>query len=94
MTLDDVVKVLVAVSAAVVALGTLWRYVVRPTVRAGRATVETVHRIEKVVLFVEEQMRPNSGSTLRDSVDRIELTVGNHEARLVFVEEELEQLLG
>jgi hypothetical protein len=29
-------------------------------------------KLEKTIDFVEEQMKPNSGSSVRDSLDRIE----------------------
>ena len=36
------------------------------------AVYRWANRIEKAMGFVEEQMKPNSGSSLRDSIDRIE----------------------
>jgi hypothetical protein len=53
------------VAAAVASLGVIHRGLVLPAYRWAK-------RIEKDMRFVEEQMRPNSGSSLRDSLDRIE----------------------
>jgi hypothetical protein len=53
------------VAAAVASLGVIHRGLVLPAYRWSK-------RIEKDMKFVEEQMRPNSGSSLRDSLDRIE----------------------
>ena len=36
------------------------------------AVYRWTRRIEKALSFVEEQMRPNGGSSMRDSLDRIE----------------------
>jgi hypothetical protein len=53
------------VAAAVASLGVIHRGLLLPAYRWAK-------RIEKDMRFVEEQMRPNSGSSLRDSLDRIE----------------------
>ena len=59
------IQVLGMVAAAVASLGVIHRGLVLPAYRWAK-------RIEKDMRFVEEQMRPNSGSSLRDSLDRIE----------------------
>jgi hypothetical protein len=59
------IQVLGMVAAAVASLGVIHRGLVLPAYRWSK-------RIEKDMKFVEEQMRPNSGSSLRDSLDRIE----------------------
>jgi hypothetical protein len=53
-----------AVILSVVAAGIvgLSRYVIRPMFKFGR-------RVEKSLAFVEAQMKPNGGSSLRDAVD-------------------------
>jgi hypothetical protein len=60
-----VIQVLGMVAAAVASLGVIHRGLLLPAYRWAK-------RIEKDMRFVEEQMRPNSGSSLRDSLDRIE----------------------
>jgi hypothetical protein len=59
------VQVLGMVAAGVASLGVIHRGLLLPAYRWAK-------RIEKAMGFVEEQMRPNSGSSLRDSLDRIE----------------------
>jgi len=61
----SLVGVLATVSGCIVSLGIIYRGVVRPVFRWAQ-------RLEKTMSFVEYQMRPNSGTSLRDSVDRIE----------------------
>lgn len=55
------------------AMAVLWRYVFAP-LRAG------ARRVMEVVSLVEHELKPNSGATLRDAIDRIE-------ARLAVVEQ-------
>jgi hypothetical protein len=59
------IQILGMVAAAVASLGVIHRGLLLPAYRWAK-------RIEKAMGFVEEQMRPNSGSSLRDSLDRIE----------------------
>ena len=59
------IQVLGMVAAAVASLGVIHRGLLLPVYRWAR-------RIERAMGFVEEQMKPNSGSSLRDSLDRIE----------------------
>lgn len=60
-----VVQVLGAVAAVVASLGVIHKGLLLPAYRWA-------NRLEKTMLFVEEQMKPNHGSSLRDSLDRIE----------------------
>jgi hypothetical protein len=59
------VQVLGAVAAVVASCGVIYRGLLLPVHRWA-------NRLEKTMGFVEEQMKPNSGSSLRDSLDRIE----------------------
>ena len=52
-------------AGAIVSLGVIHRAVIYPVYRWGQ-------KLEKTIDFVEEQMKPNSGSSVRDSLDRIE----------------------
>lgn len=60
---------ILTVAAVIVALGVIWRYLILPPIRLFK-------RLEKAVLLVEKEMRPNGGSSLRDSTDRLERIVG------------------
>lgn len=53
------------VAGAIVSLGVIHRAVIYPVYKWGR-------KLERTIDFVEEQMKPNSGSSVRDSLDRIE----------------------
>jgi hypothetical protein len=59
------IQVLGAIAAVVASCGVIYRGFLLPVHRWA-------NRLEKTIGFVEEQMRPNSGSSLRDSLDRIE----------------------
>lgn len=59
-----VVQVLGMVAGGLVSLGVIWRFLT--------GVYRWTKRIETALGFVEEQMRPNGGSSLRDSLDRIE----------------------
>lgn len=63
------------VAGAVITLSVLFRTVVYPIYKWAT-------RLDKTMSFVEQQMLPNGGSSLRDSVNRIE-------QRLTLVEEHL-----
>lgn len=65
------------VAAVVGSVGIIWRGLIRPIIKWAI-------RLDKTMAFVEAQMVPNGGTTLRDSVNRIE-------ARLVQVEELITQ---
>jgi hypothetical protein len=56
-------------AAVLVAMGVIWRYLILPPIRLFK-------RLEKAVMMVEREMRPNGGSSLRDSNDRLERVVG------------------
>jgi len=53
------------VAGAVITAGVIFRTVILPVHRWAM-------RLEKTMHFVEQQMLPNGGSSLRDSVNRIE----------------------
>lgn len=66
-----------AAATFVTSVGILWRKVVKPVVRWGM-------QLDRTMSFVEQQMLPNGGSSLRDSLNRIE-------QRLTFVEDYITQ---
>ena len=48
-------------AAVLIALGVIWRMVVRPVVRFGHQVQETL-----------KELKPNGGSSMRDAIDRVE----------------------
>lgn len=66
---------IITTGAVVGAFGIIFQTVIRPIFKWAQ-------RLEKTMTFVEQQMLPNGGSSLRDSVNRIE-------ARLTLVEEHI-----
>jgi len=69
------VQWIITTGATVGAFGIIFQTLVRPVFRWAQ-------RLEKTMTFVEQQMLPNGGSSLRDSVNRIE-------TRLTVVEEHI-----
>ncbi len=63
---------IVLAASVLVALGTIYRYAIRPPIRFAR-------RVEQALQNVDQQLKPNGGKTLRDAVDRIEGRVANLE---------------
>ena len=59
---------IITAAAVVTAVGVIWRKGILPMYRF-------VKKLEQHVMFVQEQMTPNGGSSLRDSVNRIEKRV-------------------
>lgn len=82
LTIETGADLAVAVASTLVALGIIWRYLVRPVRDAFK-------RVERSVVFVEAELKPNGGSSARDAIDRIEVKVDNHEGRLIAVERAL-----
>lgn len=66
---------IITAGATVGACGIIFRTLVLPVFKWAQ-------RLEKTMTFVEQQMLPNGGSSLRDSVNRIE-------TRLTVVEEHI-----
>lgn len=70
------------------ALGALWKYALKPVVEGVRQTYRIARLTEQkleVLERLEQSVRPNGGSSLRDAVDRIEKEVilANVRARAV-----------
>lgn len=66
---------IITTGGTVGAFGIIFQTLVRPVYKWAR-------RLEATMNFVEQQMHPNGGSSLRDSVNRIE-------SRLTVVEEHI-----
>jgi len=61
----------ILVSATLVALGIIYRYTFRPLIRGIKGFLERQHRIIRAVDFVERELKPNGGSSLRDAIDKL-----------------------
>jgi hypothetical protein len=61
----------IAIGATLTALGIIHRKVMRPVVDFVRRFKAWMERIEHAVMWVDEQMRPNGGSTLVDKVNML-----------------------
>ena len=85
-TIADSKDLIVAIAAALVALGIIWRYIVRPVVHGTRSAWRTIEDVGEAVAFVKAEMKPNGGSSMRDAINRIEAKVDNHEQRLAALE--------
>ena len=88
----DATEILVRAAAAVVALGTLWRYLVRPTWRGVRGFVHGVQLAVDGVEYVRAQMENNGGSTTKGAIDRTEAKVDLIAARLDGIDARVEFL--
>lgn len=59
------VGVLASIAGCIVSIGIIYRGVVRPVYRWAT-------RLDKAIAYVEMNMKNNSGSSMRDAIDRIE----------------------
>ena len=83
-------------------MGFIWGAVkvvnqVRIMLHHGIASKASDLAAEKLISEIEEikkQYRPNSGSTLRDAIDRIEKAVGRLDNKLDMVQTELDRHIG
>ncbi len=78
------VEVLVIVAAALGALAVIWRKGLLPVVKFFRA-VDRIAEAMPVLIEIADEFKPNGGASLRDSFDRIEVSMV--EGRAVAVEE-------
>ena len=89
MTFAAVLAVLGGVAGGLVACGIIWRYLIRPAGAMIRRIVHLVDALEScaphiqelpealpILLAIAEEFKPNDGASLKDSVARIEHTVG------------------
>ena len=72
----DITEWTVALAAFLVATGVVWGKVVMPVRAAWRWIKEWMHRVETSVTWTDDQMRPNSGTSLVDKVDNLVVEVG------------------
>lgn len=75
----SVADYVIRVAALVAALGVIWRAIVLPSARWAR-------RMEQYVEFIESQMRHNGGTSVKDTVERIDKRTARLE-KAVFPEE-------
>ena len=88
----DATEILIHTAAAMMALGTLWRYLVRPTWHAVRGFVHGVQLAVDGVEYVRAQMENTGGSTTKDAIDRTEAKVDLIAARLDGIDARVEFL--
>ena len=63
----------ILVGAVLAALGVIWRGVLHPIVRFFK-------RLETTMTFVETELKPNGGGSLRDAIDKLVRRTDNLEA--------------
>jgi hypothetical protein len=68
-------QTVITVAAVLTALGVIWKKGIMPIYRFAKT-------VEKHVSFVESQMTPNGGSSMRDAIQRIEERVNAIEEHL------------
>jgi hypothetical protein len=61
----------IAIGATLTALGIIHHKIMRPIIHFVRRFKAWMDRVETAVTWVDQQMRPNGGSTLVDKVDRL-----------------------
>lgn len=71
ISMADVQNKVIGLAALLIALGVIYRYILRPFLAGVKAFIERQHRIMNAVSFVETELRPNGGSSMRDAVDKI-----------------------
>ena len=62
---------IVTIASVLIALGVIYRYIVAPFYKGVNAFIDRQHRIMAAVSWVELELKPNGGGSLRDAVDKI-----------------------
>lgn len=60
------------------ALAVIWRWVILPIGKAARAVVR-VSEAHPVLMDIASEFKPNHGTSLKDTVDRIEANLQRHQ---------------
>jgi PAS domain S-box-containing protein len=87
--LENVEGTLAAVVGAVAAVGACYRALVRPAVRLIRQVLETCETVSEIAA----QFKPNGGSSLRDSINRLENDSKKMKEQLVVNEQRVRAIL-
>lgn len=66
-------NILILIAAALAAVSAIYRYALLPVVRGIRKTVKVASSAVESLQWVESQMKPNGGSSLRDAIDKLVL---------------------
>lgn len=66
--LNNILLLASVITALTVIGGALWRFVLKPLWRA-------VRELRSILAFIEAELRPNGGSSIRDAVNRMELGI-------------------
>ena len=72
---QDLAKALAAVGIALTAIGVIWQRIFKPLFKGMKIAYDSILKIEElhpVLLTIAAQFKNNGGSSLKDSVDRIE----------------------
>ncbi len=76
---NEIIRVCALVGAIGVAVGVVYKWPIGPAVRFFK-------RLEATIMFVEHELTPNNGSSIKDAIDRIDARVGALETRPQAVE--------
>lgn len=70
------------IAAVLTAIGLIWKMLIKKIVDGAK-------RIEASLRFVEAELKPNGGSSLRDAVDRLEQQHGILQTRMDTIDQKL-----
>jgi hypothetical protein len=70
------------IAAILIGVGVIWRQGIRPAWRGVKAARHRFHDVATIAEAISAEFRPNGGSTLRDSIDRLERKTERMEGQL------------
>jgi PAS domain S-box-containing protein len=84
MDIQNLSQILGYVAGALVALGTIYGYAIKPLIKFLKNFVEVLSKLDEslpVLMEISHQFKPNGGNSLRDVIDRIEKDINTSKAR-------------
>lgn len=84
MDLQSSSQILGYIAGALVALGTIYAYVLKPPIKFLKQFINLLGKLDEslpVLMDISHQFRPNGGNSLRDVIDRIERDIDASKAR-------------
>jgi hypothetical protein len=72
-------EAIITTAAVVTAATVIWRKLIRPS-------VDAFHSGAKALRWIEEQMQPNGGESIRDKIDQLTATLADLVARVAEIE--------
>lgn len=75
-------NILILIAAALAAISAIYRFAVLPAVKCVRKSVKVASSAIESLQWVESQMKPNGGSSLRDAIDKLVLRTDVLEDRI------------